>query len=167
MVCAWCIALIAVCAIALVVKVTNAQPGERTKRNQVIRYICSYRGEKRNENIGVGCSVCHRKSWNATLTCKRQHPVENFELSEKLPAYLGSGHLGPVISCILQSAQRGRTSLEYHSHCTSWISSQWTTSYLLLLRNQKRRVISAKVYLLQLVLPSLLHQLQLFPLYLG
>lgn len=42
MVCAWCIALIAVCAMALVVKVTNAQPGERTKKSQVICYICNY-----------------------------------------------------------------------------------------------------------------------------
>lgn len=31
MVCAWCIALIAVCAMALVVKVTNAQPDKRER----------------------------------------------------------------------------------------------------------------------------------------
>lgn len=58
MVCAWCIALIAVCAMALVVKVTNAQPGERTKRNQVVHYLHNYWGEYRNENgyrAGRGC----------------------------------------------------------------------------------------------------------------
>lgn len=36
MVCAWCIALIAVCAMALVVKVTNAQPGKRRINNSSI-----------------------------------------------------------------------------------------------------------------------------------
>lgn len=44
--------------------------------------------------------------------------------ARKVPAYLGSAHLGPVISCILQSAQRVRTSLGYHFHCTSLISFQ-------------------------------------------
>lgn len=125
-VCAWCIVLIAVCAMALVVKVTNAQPGERTKRNQVIHYFHNnWMNKEMTTPMGWGMVVRdHRKSQNATVSCKRQDPVENLELSEKLPAYLGSGHLGPVISCILQSAQRGRTSLGYHFHCTSWISFQ-------------------------------------------
>lgn len=35
-VCAWCIALMAVCAMALVVKVTNAQPGKRRVKNSLI-----------------------------------------------------------------------------------------------------------------------------------
>lgn len=39
MVCAWCIALIAVCAMALVVKVTNAQPGERRVNSSSIRLM--------------------------------------------------------------------------------------------------------------------------------
>ena len=39
MVCAWCIALIAVCAMALVVKVTNAQPGERRANSSSIHLM--------------------------------------------------------------------------------------------------------------------------------
>lgn len=39
MVCAWCIALIAVCAIALVVKVTKAQPGKIMWSHVCIRSI--------------------------------------------------------------------------------------------------------------------------------
>lgn len=39
MVCAWCIALIAVCAMALVVKVTNAQPGKKRANNAFIRLL--------------------------------------------------------------------------------------------------------------------------------
>lgn len=45
MVCAWCIALIAVCAMARVVKVTNAQPGEERRRKQVTHFISNYRDE--------------------------------------------------------------------------------------------------------------------------
>lgn len=92
MVCAWCIALIAVCAMALVVKVTNAQPGERTKRNQVVHYLHNYWDEYRNENAYW---VGRRCRWESQKKLKCQAELQKaassiLKLPKKLLALLTS-----------------------------------------------------------------------------
>lgn len=79
MVCAWCIALIAVCAMALVVKVTNAQPGERKKSIRLFTTSTIIGMNTAMKMQGQGGGECgnHRKSSDARLSCKRQHPASS------------------------------------------------------------------------------------------